>query len=59
MKSNFLFPTLMSCVIFCLISCGGSEGNFKQNHVNSAYVDSVIRTKMSEQPADLKSAKNC
>jgi len=55
MKSNFLFPTLMSCVIFCLISCGGSEGNFKQNLTDSSYADSVSRAKMSELPAIIRS----
>lgn len=56
MKVNLLHYSCLFFAITFLFSCGGSEGNFKKNQVDSTYADSVSRARMSELP--IKSKKN-
>ena len=56
MKVNLIHYSCLFFAITLLFACGGSEGNFKKNRVDSTYVDSVSRARMSELP--IKYMKN-
>lgn len=47
----------MFSAIILFFACGGSEGNFKQNQVDSSYADSVAKARMSELPIKSKKIK--